>query len=403
MNVSGKRVVLGVTGSIACFKAAQLCSTLVQLGAEVDVVLTAAAQQFIRPLTFQSLTRRQVYTDLYEAMPDLSSAHVELGMRADVVVVCPAAATTLARLATGSAEDMLSCTALATRAPLVIAPAMNVNMWQHAATQENVRTLVGRGAIQVGPVEGRLAEGITGLGRLAPLEDVLAGIRVALGRPGVLEGRTIVVSAGGTHEPIDPVRFIGNRSSGKMGYAVAEAARDRGAKVILVSGPTALPAPWGIELQRVETAAQMGERLTAAVGGADAVIMAAAVADFRPDSAADHKIKKRERDGLELRLAPNRDFSGDIAEAGGARLVKVYFAAETQNVIAYAADKLQRLRADLLVANDVTEPGSGFGTDTNRVTLLGKDGSREDLPLLSKDGVAARILDRVQLLLDSSG
>ena len=403
MNVSGKRVVLGVTGSIACFKAAQLCSTLVQLGAEVDVVLTAAAQQFIKPLTFQSLTRRPVYTDLYEVMPDLSSAHVELGMRADVVAVCPASATTLARLATGSAEDMLSCTALATRAPLVIAPAMNVNMWQHPATQQNVRTLVERGAIQVGPVEGRLAEGITGMGRLAPLEDVLAGIRVALGRPGVLEGRTIVVSAGGTHEPIDPVRFIGNRSSGKMGYAVAEAARDRGAKVILVSGPTALPAPWGIELQRVETAAQMGERLTAAVGGADAVIMAAAVADFRPESAAGHKIKKRERDGLELRLAPNRDFSGAIAEAGGARLVKVYFAAETQNVVAYAADKLKRLRADLLVANDVTEPGSGFGTDTNRVTLLGKDGSREDLPLLSKDGVAARILDRVQLLLDSSG
>ncbi|HET7767817.1 MAG TPA: flavoprotein, partial [Chloroflexota bacterium] len=190
MNVSGKRVVLGVTGSIACFKAAQLCSTLVQLGAEVDVVLTAAAQQFIKPLTFQSLTRRPVYTDLYEVMPDLSSAHVELGMRADVVAVCPASATTLARLATGSAEDMLSCTALATRAPLVIAPAMNVNMWQHPATQQNVRALVERGAIQVGPVEGRLAEGITGMGRLAPLEDVLAGIRVALGRPGVLEGRT---------------------------------------------------------------------------------------------------------------------------------------------------------------------------------------------------------------------
>ena len=403
MNVGGKRIVLGVTGSIACFKAAQLCSTLVQLGADVDVVLTGAAQKFIAPLTFQSLTRRPVYTDLYDVLPDLSSAHVELGMRADAVVVCPASAATLARLATGLAEDILSCTALASRAPLVIAPAMNVNMWHHPATQQNVRTLVERGAIQVGPVEGRLAEGISGMGRLAPLEDVLAGIRVALGRPGALAGRTVVVSAGGTHEPIDPVRFIGNRSSGKMGYAVAEAARDRGARVILVSGPTSLPAPWGVELRRVETAAEMGEALVSAVAGADAVIMAAAVADFRPAGAAEHKIKKRERDGLALRLEPNRDFSGDIASAGGPRLVKVYFAAETRNVVAYAAEKLERLGADFLVANDVTEPGSGFGTDTNRVSLLAKDGSREDLPLLSKGGVAEHILDRVQNLLVRSG
>ena len=401
MSVSGKRVVLGVTGSIACFKAAQLCSTLVQLGAEVDVILTDAAQKFIAPLTFQSLTRRPAYTDLYDVLPDLSSAHVELGMRADVVVVCPASATTLTRLATGSAEDMLSCTALATRAPLVISPAMNVNMWQHPATQQNVRSLVERGAIQVGPVEGRLAEGISAMGRLAPLEDVLAGIRVALGRPGALAGRTVVVSAGGTHEPIDPGRFIGNRSSGKMGYALAEAARDRGARVILVSGPSALPAPWGIDVRRVETAAQMGAALISAVVGADAVIMAAAVADFRPAQSADHKIKKRERNGLDLRLEPNADFSGGIAAAGGPRLVKVYFAAETQNVVAYAADKLTRLGADLLVANDVTEPGSGFGTDTNRVTLLGQDGSREDLPLLSKDGVAELVLDRVQQLISA--
>ena len=398
MNVRGKRIVLGVTGSIACFKAAQLCSTLVQLGAEVDVILTDAAQKFIAPLTFQSLTRRPVYTDLYDVLPDLSSAHVELGMRADALVVCPASATTLSRLASGSAEDMLSCTALASRAPLVIAPAMNVNMWTHPATQANAALLRERGAIQVGPVEGRLAEGIVGQGRLAPLEDVLAGLRVALGRPGSLAGRRIVVSAGGTHEPIDPVRLVGNRSSGKMGYAIAEAARDRGAAVTLVSGPTALPASWGIELRRVETASEMRDAMVDAVAGADTVIMAAAVADFRPADAASQKIKKGEAD-LTLRLVRNADFSGDIAAAGGERLIKVYFAAETRDVVAYAQQKLQRLGAHLLVANDVTEPGSGFGTDTNRVTFLHRDGSREDLPLLTKDGVADEILDRVERLL----
>ncbi|HEU5318581.1 MAG TPA: bifunctional phosphopantothenoylcysteine decarboxylase/phosphopantothenate--cysteine ligase CoaBC [Chloroflexota bacterium] len=398
MNLRDKRIVLGVTGSIASFKAAQLCSTLVQLGADVDVILTAAAQKFVTPLTFQSLTRRPVYTDLYDVLPDLSSAHVELGMRAAALVVCPASATTLSRLATGSAEDMLSCTALATRAPLVIAPAMNVNMWTHPATQANAALLRERGAIQVGPVEGRLAEGIVGVGRLAPLEDVLAGIRVALGRPGTLTGRRVVVSAGGTHEPIDPVRFVGNRSSGKMGYAIAEAARDRGASVTLVSGPTALPPPWGIDLRRVETAAEMRDAMVRAVSGADAVVMAAAVADFRPGEPAAQKIKKTDAD-LTLRLVRNSDFSGDIAAAGGDRLVKVYFAAETQDVVAYAEQKLERLQAHLLVANDVTEPGSGFGTDTNRVTLLHRDGGREALPLLSKDGVAEEILDRVERLL----
>jgi phosphopantothenoylcysteine decarboxylase / phosphopantothenate---cysteine ligase len=398
-GVKGKRVVLGVTGSIACFKAAQLCSTLVQLGAEVDVVLTEAAQRFVAPLTFQSLTRRPVYTDLYDVLPDLSSAHVELGMRADALLVCPASATTLSRLARGSAEDMLSCTALASTAPLVLAPAMNVNMWRHPATQANVALLRERGAIQVGPVEGRLAEGISGMGRLAPLEDVIAGLRVALGRPGSLEGRRVVVSAGGTQEPIDPVRYVGNRSSGKMGYAVAEAARDRGAQVTLVSGPSALAAPWGVAVRRVETALQMRDALLGAVEGADALVMAAAVADFRPDTPAEHKIKKTDAD-LELRLVRNPDFSGELAERGGPGMVKVYFAAETRDLVGYGEQKLRRLRADLLVANDVTEPGSGFGTDTNRVILLGRDGSRQDLPLLTKDEVAEQILNRVEKLFD---
>ncbi|HXI18346.1 MAG TPA: bifunctional phosphopantothenoylcysteine decarboxylase/phosphopantothenate--cysteine ligase CoaBC, partial [Chloroflexota bacterium] len=340
MNVKGKRVVLGVTGSIACFKAAQLCSTLVQLGVDVDVILTESAQKFITPLTFQALTRRPVYTDLYDVLPDLSSAHVEVGMRADVLVVCPASATTLSRLAHGSAEDMLSCTALATGAPLVIAPAMNVNMWQHPATQANMTLLRERGAIQVGPVDGRLAEGITGMGRLAPLEDVVAAVRVALGKPGTLSGRTVVVSAAGTQEPLDPVRYIGNRSSGKMGYALAEAARDRGAAVTLVSGPSALAAPWGVHIERVETASEMLATILAASDGADALIMSAAVADFRPESAAEHKIKKQTGDALALRLVQNDDILRRVHERFGDRIIKIGFAAESRDVVEEAARKL---------------------------------------------------------------
>jgi phosphopantothenoylcysteine decarboxylase / phosphopantothenate---cysteine ligase len=398
MNLQGKRIVLGVTGSIACFKSAQLCSALVQAGALVDVILTDAAQKFITALTFQSLTRRPVYTDLYDVMPDLSSAHVELGAQADVLVVCPASATTMWRLAHGSAEDMLSCTALATKAPIVLAPAMNVNMWQHPATQENARLLRARGAVQVGPVEGRLAEGIVGMGRLAPLEDVIAATRVALGLPGSLAGRRIVVSAGGTQEPIDPVRYIGNRSSGKMGYALAETARDRGAAVLLISGSASLPRPWNVDLQPVQSAGEMQQAILAACDGADALIMAAAVADYRPEQPAEHKIKKT-GGALELRLVQNDDILASVHRRYGDALVKVGFAAESRQVVEEAARKLAAKGLHLICANDVTEPGSGFGTDTNRVTLLGRDGSREDLPLMTKGDVAERILDRVERLL----
>lgn len=396
--LAGKRIVLGVTGSIACFKAAQLCSTMVQAGALVDVILTEAAQKFITPLTFQSLTRRPVYTDLYDVLPDLSSAHVELGMHADVLVVCPAAATTLARLARGSAEDMLACAALASTAPLVIAPAMNVNMWQHAATQENVAILRRRGAIQVGPVDGRLAEGISGMGRLAPLEDVLAAVRVALGSHGPLTGKHVVVTAAGTQEPIDPVRYIGNRSSGKMGYAIAEAARDRGARVTLVSGPSALAAPWGVTLARVATASEMEAAVIAACEDAQVLVMSAAVADYRPAAAAAHKIKKT-GSSLDVSLVQNPDIVAGVSRRFGDRLVKVGFAAESRDVLAEAARKLEAKGLDLICANDVTEPGSGFGSDTNRITIVARDGSREDLPLLPKDEVAERILDRIEPLL----
>jgi phosphopantothenoylcysteine decarboxylase/phosphopantothenate--cysteine ligase len=397
--LAGRRVVLGVCGSIASFKAAQLCSTLVQAGAEVDVVLTEAAQRFLTPLTFQSLTRRPVYADLYDFTPDLSSAHVALGAAADALLVCPATATTLSRLARGSAEDILSCTALATKAPLVIAPAMNVTMWEHPATQANVAALRERGAIQVGPVVGHLAEGLSAMGRLAPLEDVLGAVRLALGRRPPWIGRRVVVTAGGTQEPLDPVRYLSNRSSGKMGYALAEAARDRGARVTLIAGPTALPDPWGVEVLAAPTAQAMLDAVRAACDGASALIMAAAVADYRPAHVAPHKIKKQSAgEALDLHLAQNPDILATVDATYGDRLVKVGFAAESRDVLAEAARKLVAKGLDLICANDVTEPGSGFGTDTNRVTLLGRDGSREDLPLLAKEAVADRILDRVEAL-----
>jgi phosphopantothenoylcysteine decarboxylase / phosphopantothenate---cysteine ligase len=399
-TLTGKRVVLGVTGSIACFKAAQLCSTLVQAGAEVDVILTEAAQRFITPLTFQSLTRRPVYVDLYAFAPDLSSAHVTLGAQADVLLVCPASATTLSRLARGSAEDMLACTALATKAPLVIAPAMNVTMWEHPATQANVAALQERGAIRVGPVMGHLAEGISAMGRLAPLEDVLAATRYALTRRHPWIGRKVVVTAGGTQEPIDPVRYVGNRSSGKMGYAIAEAARDRGAAVTLVAAPGALPDPWGVEVRRVETAREMLDAVLAASDGAAALVMAAAVADYRPESVAAQKIKKAGTgEALELHLVQNPDILVAVHQTYGDSLIKVGFAAESRDVLEEAGRKLVAKGLHLICANDVTEPGSGFGTDTNRVTILGRDGSREDLPLLGKDAVAGRLLDQVEPLL----
>lgn len=404
--LAGKRVVLGVCGSIASFKAAQLCSSLVQLGAEVDVILTEAAREFVTPLTFQALTRRTVYTDIHEAMPDLSSAHVELGIRADVVVICPATATTLARLAHGFADDLLASTVLATRAPVVIAPAMNVNMWDNPATKANIATLSARGIYQVGPVAGYLAEGITGMGRLSPLEDVIGAVRQALGRNGALAGRRVVVTAGGTHEPLDPVRYIGNRSSGKMGYALAEAARDAGADVTLVSGPVSLPEPWGITLIQVGTASEMADVTRSACDGVDALIMAAAVADYRPAMVADQKMK-RSGDSLRIDLTPNPDILASVTSRYGDALVKVGFAAETGEVTTEATRKLHAKGAHLICANDVTEAGSGFGTDTNRVTIFAREGDHtgpevDHLPMLPKDEVARRIVARTAALVTSS-
>ena len=389
-----RRVVLGVSGSIASYKAADLASKLTQGGAKVDVILTDAAQKFVSALTFRSLTRRPVFTDMFDPASPLAEEHVELARAAAAMLIAPASATTLARVAHGLADDMVSLTALATTAPVLVAPSMDHQMWENAATQANVAVLRERGIIIIGPVEGRLASGRTGMGRLADADELIRALERALAGSGDLAGRRIVVSAGGTQEPIDPVRYIGNRSSGKMGFAIAEAARDRGATVTLVSGPVALATPAGLERVDVRTTAQMAEALACASADCDAIIMSAAPADFRPTAAADQKIK-RSGATVSVELTPNDDI---IAGLRG-DFVKVGFAAETQDLLENARIKMPKKGLDLIVANDVTAAGAGFAHDTNRVTIIDRDGRAEELPLLSKYEVAGRILDRVVTLL----
>ena len=393
--LSGKSVVLGVSGSIAAYKAADLASKLAQAGALVDVIMTQEATRFVTPLTFRSLTHRPVVWELFDPDSELAVEHVALAQRADVVVVAPATANVLAKFAHGLADDVLTCTVLATAAPVVVAPAMDGNMYQSPATAQNLAVLRERGFTVVGPAHGHLASGLAGIGRMAEVMEVLGTIHLVLGRRGDLAGRPIVVSAGGTQEPIDPVRVITNRSSGKMGYAIAEAARDRGARVTLVSAPTGLADPVGVQVVRVETARQMREAVFSALNGASVLIMAAAVADFEAASPARSKIKKSKEGKLTLELTPTPDI---LAEARGS-FVRVGFAAESENLLQNAQAKLLGKALDLIVANDITESDSGFGTETNRVVILDRDGGKESLPLLQKYEVAQRILDRVVPLL----
>jgi phosphopantothenoylcysteine decarboxylase/phosphopantothenate--cysteine ligase len=392
-----RNVVLGVSGSIAAYKAADLASKLVQAGALVDVILTDAAQQFVTPFTFRSLTGRPVYTNMFEPVTDAGEEHVALARRADLIVVAPATATTLARFAYGLADDMLSLTVLATKAPILVAPAMDSQMWDAAATQANVATLRGRGFVFVGPEAGRLASGHTGAGRLSEPEKILGAAKFELAKQGDLAGRHIVISAGGTREPIDPVRVITNRSSGKMGYALAEAARDRGARVTLVSTEPSLPLPYGVGLAPVESVAQMREAVLAACESADALIMAAAVSDYRPAEPAEQKLKKGEG-GMMLPLVKNKSFFPEVP----ASVVKVAFAAETENLIENAMRKPQTHGPlDLIIANDVSAADAGFGVDTNRVTILDAKGGKQELPLLTKYEVAQRVLDRLAPLIEA--
>ena len=393
--VKDKTVVLGVTGSIAAYKAAELASKLTQAGAKVDVVMTKCATEFVTPLTFRSITHRPVATDMFANPDEYDIEHIALAERAEVVVIAPATANIMAKLAAGIADDMLCCTVLATKAPVVLAPAMNVHMWENAITQENLTKLRSRGFKIVEPGYGALACGETGKGRLADVEDILAAIRRILDRKSDLAGKHVVVTAGGTQEPIDPVRLICNRSSGKMGYALAEAARERGAKVTLISAPTTLPAPDGVEMVQVQTALQMREAVLKAVPGTDALIMAAAVADYRPATAAKSKLKKEEFPLMQLDLIRNPDI---ISEVKG-NLIKVGFAAESENAVQNATVKLKNKGLHLIVANNITEAGSGFGADTNKVALIDAQGNVDELPLMLKSEVAHRILDKVVSLL----
>ena len=398
--LKGKNIVLGVTGGIAAYKAVELASRLTQAGAIVDVIMTEAATRFVAPLTFQTITRRPVVTDMFALLQKTEIAHVSLAERADVVVIAPATANTIAKLAHGLADSMLTATVLATAAPLIIAPAMDAGMYENPATQANLALLRERGAVIVGPAYGRLASGKVGKGRLAAVREIMGTIRMVLGREGELAGRRVLVTAGGTREYIDFVRFIGNPSSGKMGYALAEAARDRGAEVTLISAPTALPKPVGVELVAVETAQEMRDAVLDALPETDLLLMAAAVADYRPAHRMGRKIKKGEAEELTLRLVRNPDILAEVAARRGPKpAVVVGFAAETEDLVANAKAKLVEKHLDLIVANDVTAPDSGFGADTNRVTLLDRRGRIEALPLLPKTEVAERVLDwAVELL-----
>ena len=391
--IQNKRIVLGVTGSIACYKAADLASKLVQSGALVDTVLTEAAREFISELTFKSLTHREVHTSLYSPNSNLSINHVALAESADLIIVAPATANTIAKIANGISDDVLTTTILATTAPIIIAPAMDANMFDNPATEANVTTLIGRGFFIAGPAEGRLASGLMGKGRMIEPFDIMGAASMLLGKDGDLSGKKIVVSAGGTEEAIDPVRNITNRSSGKMGYAIAEAARDRGAMVSLVAAPNHLAKPIGISVTNIQSAEDMKKAIEDECLEADALIMAAAVADWKPLEKLDSKAKKDKSDHWSLELVKNPDI---VAGINSSKLIKVGFAAESENLVENSKTKIESKNLDFIVANDITAAHSGFSVDTNKVTIIHADGTTEALPLMSKYDVAHSILDRVK-------
>ena len=394
-RVAGRRIVLGVTGSIAAYKMVDFARRLAQAGAEVQVVLTHGAAEFVRPLAFQAVTHRPVELEMFGMQDERAAGHVAMGAWADVVLVAPATAHALARFANGFADDLVATTVLAARGPVIVAPAMETHMWRNPATQANVARLVERGVRVVPPEAGELASGEAGLGRLASPERLAAAIDDALAPSSALAGRHVVVTAGPTVEPIDPVRVLTNRSSGKMGYAIAAAARDAGARVTLVSGPVALATPAGVTVVRVETATELRDAVLAALATADAVVMAAAVADYRPAEVAAGKLKK-EATGAEvtLRLVENADVLRAIVAAKRAGTVVVGFKAETGDPVAAATRMLRAKGLDLVAANDVSAAGSEFGSDTDRVTLVSAGGA-EALPLLPKTEVARLLVERI--------
>lgn len=395
--LSGKHILLGVTGGIAAYKAASLCRLLVRAGAEVQVVMTPLAKQFITPLTMATLSRRPILVEFFDPENGAWNSHVKLGEWADLMLVAPATANTLAKMAHGIADNLLLTSYLSARCPVAVAPAMDLDMYAHATTQENLLTLRRRGVAVIEPDSGELASGLEGKGRMAEPERIAAFVGELFDeKKKSLSGRRFVVTAGATIEPIDPVRYITNRSTGKMGYALAAELARRGAGVTLVSGRTQLPVPQGVDRVEVETAAEMYEAAVAAFEGADGGVMCAAVADYTPATVTDRKIKKSD-DDLSIPLKRTRDIAAELGRRKGGRLL-VGFALETDHEGEHAAAKLEKKNLDFIVLNSLRDAGAGFGVDTNRVTLIDRAGS-ERLPLLPKSEVAARIVDRMESLL----
>ncbi|MDQ3655454.1 MAG: bifunctional phosphopantothenoylcysteine decarboxylase/phosphopantothenate--cysteine ligase CoaBC [Chloroflexota bacterium] len=395
VGLSGARIVLGVTGGIAAYKAAELASTLVQAGVELTVVMTNGARKFIQPLTFEGLTHRRVYTGVFEGWGSGHTGHVELAAGSDLLLIAPATANTVARLAQGNVDDMLSAIALVTQAPIVVAPAMEHHMWNHPATIANVQILQDRGVAIVGPASGRLASGATGQGRLASTAEIVRAVRSALGRGGPLAGKSVVITAGGTQEAIDPVRFIGNRSSGQMGIALAEAAIDAGAAVRLIATRNLDPSSLIGDVVVVESALDMQRAVESALPTADILIMAAAVADFRLDQVATQKIRKQPgQETLDLHLVRNPDIIAGVTRAG---LVKVGFAAETEHLVDHASAKLRAKGLDLIVANDAV---ATIGSERSQATLITRNAEPVRLPDAPKAEVAARIIEELVRLVD---
>ena len=403
--LTGKKIILGVGGSIAAYKAVDLASKLTQAGAQVDVILTSAATRFVTPLSFASVTGRNAYTDADLWGGQSHVLHVGLGHGADLLLLAPCTANTIAKLANGMADNLLTITALAARCPILLAPAMDAGMYENPATARNVEVLRSHGMLFAGPAVGRMASGLTGLGRFLEPAEIVGYARAALGANGPLAGKKVIITAGGSRQAIDPVRYISNRSSGKQGYAVAQAAIDAGATVTLISHPTGLPVPATATLLQVETAEQMAQAVQAQLQtGANALIMAAAVADFTPALPKDQKIKKR--DGvLSLDLAPTQDILAQVAAERAtlpALKAVIGFAAETQDLVTNAREKLTRKKLDMVAANDISASDAGFGVDDNRVSMIFADGRVLNLPLIGKDEVAENIIAQLVAILKNA-
>ena len=391
--LQGKTVLLGVTGGIAAYKIPNLCSMLVKQGASVETILTANARKIVSPIPFESLSGNRCHTDTFDPMDTSKVEHIRLAEKADLLVIAPASANILAKLRWGLADDMLSTTALACTCPILLVPAMNTNMYENPATQENLEALRQRGFLVMEPLSGRLACGAVGLGKMPEPEDILARILLEIACEKDLRGLRVLVTAGPTQESIDPVRYITNHSSGKMGYAIAEAARLRGAMVTLVSGPTALKKPLGVETVDIRSAGDMFEAVTSRAGDMDIIIKAAAVADYTPLSVADNKIKKSD-DDMSIPLKRTKDILGYLGEHRQAGQTLCGFSMETENMLENSQKKLKKKHLDLIIANNVKVAGAGFQGDTNVITMIDEHGDRE-LPLMSKAQAAHAILDRI--------